>query len=170
MFSCTEKFYPEIDEDVSILVVDGKITNELNSCEVRLFRTVGFTDNYELKPETEALIVLYSDDGLREVLQEKNRGIYHLLNNINAKIGKSYWIEIETNSGEKYESSPETLNPPIEINSIYGEELDEILGEKSRMFMFIIAMVNLDKPLIRAFFKGSQNLEVPITIVQDTLI
>ncbi len=130
LYSCTEKFYPEVEEDVSILVVDGKITNESNSCEVRLFRTVNYTDSYELEPESSALIVLYSNNGLREVLQEINPGIYRSLNDVQAVTGSNYWIEIETILGEKYESSPEQLNPPIEISSIYGEEVENIIEDQ----------------------------------------
>jgi len=43
-------------------------------------------------------------------------------------------------------------------------ELDEILGSDSRMFMFIIAMIDPQKPVIRAFFEGRDAFEVPITI------
>jgi len=46
-------------------------------------------------------------------------------------------------------------------------ELDEILGESSRMFMFIIAVVNPDRPVIRAFFEGKESLEVPVSICTD---
>lgn len=43
-------------------------------------------------------------------------------------------------------------------------KLDTILGANSRMFMFIISMVNPDTPVIRAFFEGSQGLELPVEI------
>lgn len=44
-------------------------------------------------------------------------------------------------------------------------ELDQILGKESRIFMFIIAMVNPNMPVIRAFFEGKESLEVPVVIV-----
>lgn len=44
-------------------------------------------------------------------------------------------------------------------------KLDTILGSSSRMFMFIVAMVNPDTPTIRAFFEGEQDLEVPVKII-----
>ncbi len=44
-------------------------------------------------------------------------------------------------------------------------QLDTILGSASRMFMFIVAMVNPETPTIRAFFEGVQDLEVPIKII-----
>ncbi len=43
-------------------------------------------------------------------------------------------------------------------------DIDTILGRQSRMFMFIISMVNPDKPLIRAFFEGIPTQELPIII------
>ncbi len=40
--------------------------------------------------------------------------------------------------------------------------LDAILGKKSSMVMFIVSMVNPDSPVIRAFFEGNPELEIPI--------
>lgn len=44
-------------------------------------------------------------------------------------------------------------------------ELDTILGDASRMFMFIISMVNPTAPRIRAFFEGIKDLELPVEII-----
>lgn len=44
-------------------------------------------------------------------------------------------------------------------------ELDTVLGKNSRMLMFIVAMVNPDTPIIRAFFEGEPTLELPIEII-----
>lgn len=44
-------------------------------------------------------------------------------------------------------------------------ELDTILGSASRMFMFIISMVNPEMPTIRAFFEGVEELELPVEIM-----
>jgi len=44
-------------------------------------------------------------------------------------------------------------------------ELDTILGSTSRMFMFIISMVNPERPIIRAFFEGVEDLELPVKII-----
>jgi len=131
--SCTEKFYPEVDEDVSILVVDGKITDETSPCEVRLFRTVKFTDDFPFKPETGAMVVLYNDLGETEVLNEVDPGIYQSsFTTIKGVIGRTYWIEIQTLSGETYESTPELMHSSFEISSIYGEEMEVITDNNSK--------------------------------------
>jgi len=133
LFSCTEKYYPEIDEDTSVLVVDGRITDEIGSCEVRLFRTVKFTDDFSLKPERDAIVILHDDLGQNEILTEFDAGIYRSSSNkINGTIGNSYWIEIQTAAGDKYESSPEKMNSPFEISSIYGDEKTFITDDNSK--------------------------------------
>lgn len=43
-------------------------------------------------------------------------------------------------------------------------ELDTVLGDGSRMFMLIISMVTPESPIVRAFFEGNNNLEIPVKI------
>lgn len=42
--------------------------------------------------------------------------------------------------------------------------LDTILGRDSRLIMFIISMVNVTRPIIRAFMEGNETEEIPIVI------
>lgn len=44
-------------------------------------------------------------------------------------------------------------------------KIDTVLGCTSRMFMFIISMVNPEAPVIRAFFEGNNDFEVPVEII-----
>ena len=44
-------------------------------------------------------------------------------------------------------------------------ELDTVLGRASRMFMFIISMVRPERPIIRAFFEGIKELEIPVVSI-----
>jgi len=43
-------------------------------------------------------------------------------------------------------------------------KLDKVLGSGSRMFMFIVSMVNPEYPLVRAFYEGSKDIEVTVEI------
>ena len=45
--------------------------------------------------------------------------------------------------------------------------LDTVLAADSKMFIFIISMVNVYQPLLRAFYEGKQDREVPV-LIQDT--
>jgi len=44
-------------------------------------------------------------------------------------------------------------------------ELDRILAAGSRMVMFVVSMVDPARPLMRAFYEGSLEREIPITLV-----
>jgi len=176
LFSCTEKFYPEIDENVSILVVDGKITDELNSCEVSLFRTVNYTDDYLLKPERNALVVLFNDLGQSEILHETKPGFYqNTSSTLKGETDRNYWIKIKTLTGEEYESAPETMQPAINIKSIYGEEIDEILDQdiskQAVKFYFDTQPENQSGKYIRWEYKESYEWHTPfsseITVSQN---
>jgi hypothetical protein len=43
-------------------------------------------------------------------------------------------------------------------------ELDTILGNGSRMLMFIASLVDSDRPLIRSYYEGAPEREVPIVV------
>jgi len=131
--SCTEKYFPEIDEEVSTLIIDGKITNGIGSCEVRLFRPVKFTDKFDLKPEKDATIILHDNHNRNEILIEHEPGVYRNSSLIiEGEVGSSYWIEIQTLSGDKYESRPELMPAAYEISPLYGEEIEDITSSTSK--------------------------------------
>ncbi|RZT92396.1 uncharacterized protein DUF4249 [Ancylomarina subtilis] len=139
--SCTEKFYPDTNEDVSTLVIDGKITNGQGPYEVRLFRTVSINIADTLLPEIGAVISIYDNDGNSDSFTETTPGLYHNISpDFKGKVGHSYWIEIQTLDGKKYESTPETIPPQIEIEKIYGEEITKIMpdGEKLKGAGFFV--------------------------------
>ncbi len=122
-FSCTEQFIPEIKKNVSILVVDGKITNAKGPYEVRLFRTVNLDQPDSLNPEQAAIISIYDDEGNSDSFIETSPGVYKNLNaDFRGVIGNSYWIEIQTSDGKKYESVPEIIPPEILIEKVYAED------------------------------------------------
>ncbi len=42
--------------------------------------------------------------------------------------------------------------------------LDTVLARNSNLFTFIIAMVDVSRPLIKAFFEGEKNKQVPVAV------
>jgi hypothetical protein len=131
-YSCTEKFYLDSDSEISILVVDGKITNQTGPYTVSLYRTVNLYEADTLNPETGASIFITDGNGNSDTFLETSPGVYETQDlSFQGQVGQSYWIEIETSDGERYESSPETIQPEILITSIYGEEGSILLSDAS---------------------------------------
>lgn len=132
--ACTEQFHPQINNNISILVVDGKITTESGPYEIRLFRTVSLDASDTLKPEKEAIITIHDDMGNNDIFLEVSPGIYQNQDpTFTGKIGQTYWIEIETSNGDKFESLPEMIPPKISIVSIYPEEGEKLLSDGSKI-------------------------------------
>jgi hypothetical protein len=132
--ACTEQFHPQINNNISILVVDGKITTESGPYEIRLFRTVSLDASDTLKPEKEAIITIHDDMGNNDFFLEVSPGIYQNQDpTFTGKIGQTYWIEIETSNGDKFESLPEMIPPKISIESIYPEEGEKLLSNGSKI-------------------------------------
>lgn len=122
-YSCTEQLNIKFDDVNSMLVVDGRITNAKGPYEVRLFRTVDINQPTLLSPEEGAIISIYDDRGNSDTFIEISPGIYNnLTNSFQGVVGNSYWIEIQTADGKKYESTPEVIPPEIFIENIYGED------------------------------------------------
>lgn len=131
--ACTEKFHPQINEDASILVVDGKITNLGEQAVVRIFRTVNLIEDYDLNPEVNALVTLHDNFGNVDIMYEVKPGFYtNTDHTINGESGNSYWIKIVTSDGEEYESSPEIMPEAFEIESVYGIEEERIIDANNK--------------------------------------
>jgi len=133
-FACTEQFRLDTDLETSFLIVDGRITNEEGPYEVRLFRSKSSGEHYSLKPKTvaeeEAIISIYDNKGNSDIFKETSSGIYHNISpDFRGIIGRSYWIEIQTSNGKKYESIPEVIPDEIIVEKIYGKETKLILND-----------------------------------------
>ncbi len=164
--SCTEKFHPKIDSELSILIVDGKITNEIGPYEIRLYRTVDLIGIDTLNPETGAIIILNDDLGNRELFEEVKPGIYQTVNQeIKGEVGQSYWVDIETKTGENYESTPEKMPPPYDIQNLYGKEEVNIISatEKQNVvnFYFDAKANNPNANYIRWEYRESYEWRAP---------
>ncbi len=123
LLACTERFYPETGDTIPILVVDGKITNAEGPYEVQLYRTINLKEGPSLSPEMDAIINIYDDKGNSDSFEEIRRGVYHnQTSSFRGIVGRSYWIEIQTSDGKKYESIPEMIPPEISVEHVYGEE------------------------------------------------
>lgn len=121
--SCTERLILKFDDASSILVVDGKITNAEGPYEVRLFRTADINVPISFNPEEGAVISIYDDKGNSDTFVETTPGVYNnITSSFQGTVGHSYWIEIQTLDGRKFESDPEVIPPEILIDSIYGED------------------------------------------------
>jgi hypothetical protein len=130
--SCIDPYTPNIKNYNSLLVVEGLITNENSSYNIKLCRTTG---QNTLAPEkvTDANVFISEEDGTKTHLQNFGDGIYKTdSTSFSGIVGKRYTLQILTSDGKEYKSEECTMIPVAGIDSVYyekGEEISEIQGE-----------------------------------------
>lgn len=116
--NCIQEFNPPSKGYENLLVVEAFLSNGEDAFEVKLSRSIPI-DTTALIPESGATINLSDDSGEIYLLVESDvSGVYVYPGDINAQIGKSYQIHIETNTGIQYESSNVTMLETPEIDSV----------------------------------------------------
>ncbi|MDW7691825.1 DUF4249 domain-containing protein [Flammeovirgaceae bacterium SG7u.111] len=125
-----------------LLTVDGLINND-GMARVKLTYSTSFdpdltNQNY---PVTDAIVFLNNSSGEQYPLFEYEFGIYELDSNVyKGVIGEEYWVSIETEDGELYESRPEKLNAVPDIEEIYFEIEDRLTKSFSGFDLTIYGM------------------------------
>jgi len=122
--SCKEIFYPEIQTDERIPVIQGLIQRdrppEVSLTWATLYDSSGFS-------YIDDAIVWISDDmGNAEYLELTAAGTY-TPENIHFKgiLYRTYILHVEMATGEVYESTPEKILPAPQIDSLYAEPVEK---------------------------------------------
>ena len=128
--SCLEPFEPRIDKYENVLVVDGILTDEPGSCEVKLTRTYPYNRRTPI-PELGAIVKIVDDLGNEIILNGNQDGMYVPADeNFAGEVGRKYKVQVETASGEICESEYEELKPPVPIDEVYYDYVDKGNGLK----------------------------------------
>jgi len=130
-------YMPEISRNFSVLVVDGKITNENKPVEIKIYQTIS-EDTVSTKdviiPERNAVVEIFNDLGDSDTFYETAPGVYQNVSfDFRGEIGRSYWIKIKTAEGLAYESQPELMTPPVEVTKMYGEEFSKFIDKNTEI-------------------------------------
>jgi hypothetical protein len=117
--TCIDPYKPKLTGYDSVLVVDGLITNQNESYEVKLTRSI---QEPGMIPEnvSDAKVFITDENGKRTDLKNLGKGLYKtdsiLFTGI---IGKTYMLNIIAGNGREYRSEPCIMLPVPEIDSIY---------------------------------------------------
>ena len=119
--SCVEEIEFETAAIEDYLVVDARLTDEMKKHQVVLSRTYGINDSVGSNPVSNARVFIRVSDGSTLEFNEKAPGLYESSTEFQAEAGKTYKLNLETTSGEVYESEPEELLQSGELQDIMVE-------------------------------------------------
>lgn len=114
---CVEPYDIETKTFESALVVEGTITDQRETQEIKLSRTFRLEENTPA-PENNAKVKVVGDDGAEYFFSSIGEGIYHSNNQFRAISGVNYSLEIMTGDGSSYASEPTTLSGTSVIDDV----------------------------------------------------
>jgi hypothetical protein len=114
--SCTEQYALQSNTFENALVIEATITNELKKQEIKITRTYRLEEE-ETTIESGAVVTVTDNENNKYVFELKD-SIYVSQTEFQAIPGRKYRLDITTNQGKSYYSTPETLTTVNEIQSI----------------------------------------------------
>jgi hypothetical protein len=137
LFSCKEKYNPDIDTNKQVLVVEGLITNEQTAYQIKLSYTVPYDSTLSTIPVSGAIVTVSDKNGSIFHFTENsfNQGVYFSNpSEFTGTANNEYTLSIVTPDGNTYESTPQILLSNVNPINAFGEKsveksLIEINGE-----------------------------------------
>jgi len=116
--NCKEEFEIETQGFESVLVVEGTITNQLKYHKIKLSRTFLLESNEQIL-ENNASVIVFDDQQNNYTFTQNTEGTYVSDIEFQAEPNVSYTLEITTENGKQYTSTPTMLTPTSQINNLY---------------------------------------------------
>ncbi len=115
--SCVEPYEIGTETFESALVIEGTITDELETQKIKLSRTFRVEEDTPA-PENFAQVKVVGDNGSEYNFNSVEEGIYQSNNPFRASAGVNYTLEITTQDGNNYSSKPSALSGTSIIDDI----------------------------------------------------
>lgn len=125
---CIDPFKPVLDksDEEHLLVVEGMITNEPGSFEVKLSRSVPIDTMVNFLNESGAFVTISDDQNNTFTLVEIEPGFYKCLDeNAKAYAGRTYQLSIIDAFNTEYESTPVLMLNNPELENVFWKEATE---------------------------------------------
>lgn len=118
---CVVEFIPDVDKGKEYINVEGLITNQNRSYQVKVSKVSGIGIQNTIRPVNGAIVTVTDDLGNINQFVEKNSGLYVSDSLIFiGQTGRTYSLHI-TSDGILYESEIMEMRPVPEIDSLYAE-------------------------------------------------
>jgi hypothetical protein len=119
--ACTDIYEPEIELVDNHLVVEALITNQPGRHAVRLTRSSAFGRSFQRVSVRKAKVYIIDSKGNEVSLEEESAGTYLTPPSFAGEVGESYVLHIETSNGMVYQSDPQELMPPLQVDQVTTE-------------------------------------------------
>lgn len=155
--ACTEKIDFDLSDQVSYLVVDGLLTDELKEHEVHLTRTSSFYDKNKPAGVRNALVTL-SDGNGNWVLSEREPGFYYTPV-MQGEVGKTYTLSIL--SGDESYTASDYMGRITNIDSAYVVKRSVPFELRGQSDLYSIFMLGSEPEGVGDFYLWQYDVRKP---------
>jgi hypothetical protein len=128
---CIDQVNFETDGYQYKLIVDGSISNVPGPYKVKLFKSKQYTEPDETEPTYATKVSIVEQGGKTVDLKEIGIGVYETDSvALRGEVGKTYYIKIIGLNGKTYQSKPETILPPVPIDTYKIDFSKDLLDPK----------------------------------------
>lgn len=126
LLSCVDEFEIKDNNYRELLVVEGTISNALGPYVIKL-STSASLEQIINKPKSDCVVSVIDNEGNAYPFVESGMGVYQS-QGLQAEVGKSYKLLINTPEGDAYETAFQEVKVPVEIDRVYDEyrEVDDV--------------------------------------------
>lgn len=167
--SCVEPIEIKNISFESNLVVRAIITDEFKIQTIKLSNTTEI-DSTGIRPEKNATISIIDDTNIVYKFQETNEGIYESTNEFKAIPNKAYTLNIKTENGVEYSSTPEKLPSIAQIENIFIDVEENNIGEKRAVVKTNSFSLNNNGQYYRYEYEETFKVKAPLWSYQKILI
>jgi len=135
--SCITQFVPETEENDTMLVVEGLISNQPGVYTVKLSKSLPLSAETSTEMLSGSTVVISDDLGNWINLHETQPGVYVTDGNFRGYVGRKYKLHINSNNPDmnykSYESLLMEMKPVPEIDTLYYEKIDTEITPDGRV-------------------------------------
>ena len=170
IYGCIDPIELDISEEIRILVVEGFISTGPGPHRIKLSKSGKYGDLFKsvIRNEVRADVWIRDNVGNVTILKEVSPGWYDTPEDWHAELHKSYTLNIITNVGAHYISSPETVVPVAPIDSLI---LQYKKISTANPFAFLLGVEVFarfqDPPDSRDFYIWRNNANFSVNILDD---
>ena len=142
--ACIEPYNNSFNLNASPLVVDGFITDQIESDTIMISVSKATASTSYLEPLNGCKVVVIENGGSPVPLQEFGQGRYVTPVGFRGKIGNSYQLQFITSDGRKYESTAEKMTAVPAIQKVYDKFDTKALTNDKGTIFYPASVVYLD--------------------------
>ena len=167
-FSCEDVIEVDIPQRASRLVVNGWVYDHQDIQTIVLNRSTAYLDGQPLPPVTKAQVRVAASSGETFEYTEEAEGTYQ--SKFRGLPGKTYTLTVETADGQRYASTPQQMNAPVPLDSVYVQFQEASVDDDEEEDGYYPTWDITDPPSVENYYRWRVYVDGTLLSASDGLL